>query len=114
MRAHDDATVVEMIAGFTLEELRGGRWIVRRPNTGWNSFDSEHDARESFDWRCALGQPKQHNGDGNLHGGGNDCPVCTRIQVEGFGPSHNGSRRCASGSLASGGKYAHCTCDTCF
>lgn len=29
-------------------------------------------------------------------------------------PSHRGSRRCKSGSLASGGTHAHCTCDTCF
>lgn len=31
-----------------------------------------------------------------------------------FAPSHDGSSRCQSGSLASGGRHAHCTCDTCF
>lgn len=31
-----------------------------------------------------------------------------------FGPSRNGSRNCRSGSIASGGKSAYCTCDTCF
>lgn len=40
-----------------------------------------------------------------------DCQTCT---IEGFRPSHWGSIRCESGSLASGGKNAHCTCDTCF
>lgn len=42
------------------------------------------------------------------------CPTCKEIQETGFGPSHYGSESCESGSLASGGKYAHCTCDTCF
>lgn len=28
--------------------------------------------------------------------------------------SHNGSPRCRSGSIASGGTRAHCTCDTCY
>ena len=30
------------------------------------------------------------------------------------GPSHYGSARCESGSLASGGTRAHCSCDRCF
>ena len=38
------------------------------------------------------------------------CSGCTG----GFGPSHEGSTRCESGSIASGGHIAHCTCDTCF
>lgn len=43
------------------------------------------------------------------------CPTCLEIwQAGGFGPSHLGSSHCLSGSLASGGKNAHCTCDTCF
>jgi len=29
-------------------------------------------------------------------------------------PPHNGSSICQSGSIASGGKYSHCTCDLCF
>lgn len=28
--------------------------------------------------------------------------------------SHSGSKLCRSGSIASGGKRAHCTCDACF
>jgi len=31
-----------------------------------------------------------------------------------FAPRHEGSEHCRSGSIASGGKHAHCTCDTCF
>lgn len=31
-----------------------------------------------------------------------------------FGPSKEGSPRCESGSIASGGKNTYCTCDTCF
>lgn len=31
-----------------------------------------------------------------------------------FGPSKEGSPRCQSGSLASGGTVTYCTCDTCF
>jgi hypothetical protein len=30
------------------------------------------------------------------------------------GPSRNGSTRCQSGSLASGGHRTYCTCDTCW
>lgn len=30
------------------------------------------------------------------------------------GPSHEGSARCESGSIASGGNSSHCSCDTCF
>lgn len=33
---------------------------------------------------------------------------------EGTPVSHNGSPLCESGSIASGGTSAHCTCDTCF
>ena len=45
-----------------------------------------------------------------------ECPTCVRIRVEhhGYGPSHNGSSLCRSGSIASGGNRAHCTCDACF
>lgn len=40
-----------------------------------------------------------------------DCPTCFR---GGFAPSHDGSSRCESGSIASGGSRAHCSCDVCF
>ena len=45
-----------------------------------------------------------------------ECLMCKKIRDEhsGFGPSHNGSRFCESGSIASGGKRSHCTCDMCF
>ena len=42
-----------------------------------------------------------------------ECPTCKEI-AGGFGPSHDGSVNCESGSIASGGTHAHCTCDTCF
>ena len=42
------------------------------------------------------------------------CSSCESEQNSGIGPSHNGSKNCASGSIASGGRKAHCTCDTCF
>jgi len=38
---------------------------------------------------------------------GCDYPVKT-------GPSHEGSRMCKSGSIASGGTRSHCSCDYCF
>lgn len=50
-------------------------------------------------------------------------PTCERCQREvmalehpahAFHPNHAGSRYCQSGSIASGGHRAHCTCDTCF
>ena len=43
-----------------------------------------------------------------------DCGTCRAVKEEHFGPSHNGSLRCESGSIASGGTRAHCTCSTCF
>lgn len=45
-----------------------------------------------------------------------ECATCAYIRAEcaGFGPRHNGSRNCESGSIASGGQVAHCSCDTCF
>jgi len=42
-----------------------------------------------------------------------DCLQCREIGT-GMGPSHDGSKSCESGSIASGGKYSHCTCDVCF
>lgn len=39
-----------------------------------------------------------------------DCSSCEHKH----GPSHYGSPRCQSGSLASGGRHSHCSCDTCF
>lgn len=45
-----------------------------------------------------------------------DCETCKLIHevYNGFGPSHEGSKRCESGSIASGGDRAHCTCSVCF
>lgn len=40
------------------------------------------------------------------------CKTC--MDPESFKPSHKGSAQCESGSIASGGTRAHCTCDTCF
>ncbi len=44
------------------------------------------------------------------------CVTCEDIRTKhgGFGPSHEGSKLCESGSIASGGTIAHCSCDTCF
>lgn len=40
--------------------------------------------------------------------------ICSTCQQEGMKPSHNGSKRCESGSIASGGDKDHCSCDICF
>lgn len=50
------------------------------------------------------------------YGWAEECATCRLIREEhkGHGPSHAGSPRCESGSLASGGNRAHCACDTCF
>lgn len=42
------------------------------------------------------------------------CSGCAPFIAGGLAPSHRGSRNCESGSLASGGTIAHCTCDVCF
>lgn len=41
-------------------------------------------------------------------------PDCKGCQHTGMYPSHNGSRNCESGSIASGGTKSHCTCNACF
>ncbi len=38
------------------------------------------------------------------------CPGC----LDPTAPSHDGSRHCLSGSIASGGVLAHCTCGRCY
>jgi len=40
------------------------------------------------------------------------CRICA--DPRSFKPSHDGSKRCESGSIASGGNRSHCSCDTCF
>ena len=40
------------------------------------------------------------------------CIACGTTET--FKPSHDGSRNCESGSIASGGNRAHCSCDACF
>ena len=42
-----------------------------------------------------------------------ECSQCREIGT-GMGPSHDGSKSCESGSIASGGKRSHCSCDVCF
>ena len=50
-----------------------------------------------------------------------DCRFCQdeyyakkSLPSDVFAPRHEGSKNCESGSLASGGRNSHCTCDTCF
>ena len=45
-----------------------------------------------------------------------ECRSCDgfRERGESFFPSHQGSPRCQSSSIASGGHRSHCTCDTCW
>ena len=42
------------------------------------------------------------------------CQTCLEVADTDFGPSHDGSLHCESGSIASGGQKLHCTCDLCF
>ena len=41
------------------------------------------------------------------------CLTCAENKGQ-MAPTHNGSARCQSGSIASGGNRSHCTCDICF
>ena len=43
-----------------------------------------------------------------------DCKACLTLAKGHVGPSHDGLLSCRSGSIASGGTKAHCTCDACF
>ena len=42
------------------------------------------------------------------------CETCLSIKNGEFGPTHKGSAHCQSGSIASGGTKAHCSCEECF
>jgi len=42
------------------------------------------------------------------------CPGCVRIREGKMEPTHDGSKGCESGSIASGGAKVHCSCDVCF
>jgi len=44
---------------------------------------------------------------------GRECKTCVKYKGR-MAPSHNGSPNCESGSIASGGSKAHCSCDICF
>jgi len=61
---------------------------------------------EQLDWyaeRSALAKRMQ-----SIPG----CSTCASPET--FKPSHFGMSSCQSGSIRSGGRNAHCTCDTCF
>lgn len=42
------------------------------------------------------------------------CGIDGCTYPKGPGPSHEGSRMCKSGSIASGGTRSHCSCDYCY
>ena len=42
------------------------------------------------------------------------CEACLEGADNNFGPPHDGSTSCESGSIASGGTEAHCVCHVCF
>jgi hypothetical protein len=48
-----------------------------------------------------------------MKSGPENCEGC-KFYADKFGPRHDGSTLCRSGSVASGGLSTHCTCDTCF
>jgi len=45
-----------------------------------------------------------------------ECETCRLIKEKKLTswPSHDGSKNCESGSIASGGANSHCSCDICF
>jgi hypothetical protein len=43
-----------------------------------------------------------------------NCLNCVLFAKIEYGPSHNGSKGCQCGSIASGGTVSHCSCSTCF
>jgi len=53
-------------------------------------------------------------GDDTHTGSGNPLDTICRGCQSNDGPSHAGSEQCQSGSIASGGTRAHCTCDVCY
>jgi len=52
------------------------------------------------------------NGSGEVAPVASECPTCAEPGEH--KPSHEGSSACESGSIASGGTRAHCTCDRCW
>lgn len=82
-----------------------GIYDYPRFKSGWGEFAIEHknncpspeaEPVDCYEWD-------------KLEAAGNR-PKCLRP----FGPRREGSPRCRSGSIASGGHREYCTCDTCF
>ncbi len=76
-------------------------------------YDAVTQALLAGEWPVAMDKDEILSMAVLLRGGDPDCPAC-REQGLGMGPSHQGSPRCESGALASGGDRSHCSCDVCF
>lgn len=65
---------------------------------------------------CAPLTPEEISTESLVQAIAEECKTCVEITEKygGFGPSHDGSKFCESGSIASGGSKAHCSCDWCF
>jgi hypothetical protein len=94
---------------FDLSTFWDRGYIVRLGDPA-NGFKESSEALNTLDEvaRELIGMTRKHYPDSEF--ASKYCPLCNI----GFGPGHNGSSSCESGSIASGGNKAHCTCDTCF
>ena len=104
--------VVRVRAGDDIAMGEGQFRIERECACGMREVSWDYPASESttliYDGEClACTRRRMLALDGSP-----DCRTCAEPGT--FKPSHMGSTRCQSGSLAAGGRNAHCTCDACF
>ena len=89
----------------------------------WARWFNQNSPRDGWSRKSRFGEPKILNPAFMLAEiadaleaaeGEGTCPGCIRRKTDQMEPSHEGSKRCESGSIASGGKRAHCTCGVCY
>jgi hypothetical protein len=91
-------------ATIVAESVAGAREIaVRELGRHWAFIYAEGEIDKSY---YPAGELERFDAVGRI------CRTCRLPDA--IKPSHTGSPRCKSGSVASGGKNTHCTCDVCF
>lgn len=105
--------VAEAELPFRAEMMLEGKWAnasIRFPSAkaAW-----DHGDHKMMAWWVPTDMRVMREGD-DIPYAVYSCSGCAPYMAGGLAPSHRGSKGCESGSLASGGARAHCTCEACF
>lgn len=91
------------LGGYTLDDVLGRLDEILAENEAHASeeYEAQKAAQKAYDAKAAVAAAS--------------CPQCAQNVADGLSVMlHDGSPNCESGSLASGGRNVHCTCDVCF